>query len=189
MSRSNLRSKPHRAKAPPASPSGFLAPIPSDPDEYCRFEAAVLRAVSGRRLGNDQSPAQRRVQLQIWADHDAHRRQTNTMLMFWKACADGACRRAKSCNGDPHACFSRCRPHVPQEFKVLLRAAIRALGEGASKDEALQIARDALIRAEELAARDAQDETEAKDARAAAAVSPANAVMRRESPAPRARLL
>jgi len=57
------------------------------------------------------------------------RRDQCTRFGFWMVCADKRCRRAKSCEGDPEQCFDRWWPHVPEEMKVYIRAAISAMAE------------------------------------------------------------
>jgi hypothetical protein len=112
--------------------------IPADPDAYAKFEAAVLSVVPGRRHDPNQTPAQRRIQNRIWAEHDARRRWTNTVLLFWKVCGHAACARAKSCVGNQHDCLMAIWPHVDPEFKAWLRGFVPARANGASKEEALK---------------------------------------------------
>jgi hypothetical protein len=126
-----------------------LVQLPTSPEEFRKVEAAVLGLVRGRRYSGHETPAQRRVSLQTWADHDAYRRTTNTMFLFWTVCPESACRRAKSCVGQPHDCFLRWWPHVPEDFKFGVRMAIKALGEGASGAEAGQVLGEAMQRARE----------------------------------------
>ncbi len=40
--------------------------LPTDPQAYREFEAAVLGVVPGRKFSPDQMPAQRRAQLRMW---------------------------------------------------------------------------------------------------------------------------
>jgi hypothetical protein len=133
------------------------------PDKRAAYEAAILAVVPGRRFSASQTPAQRQVQLKIWAEHDAHRRRTNTMFMFWKACPGRACRCAKSCAGDPHACFARCWPQVPANFKASLRGTLAALSNGASLEDALRAGSEVAARHDELAKAEAQSDRDTAD--------------------------
>ena len=168
---------------------GPIVPMPTSPAEYKKFEAAILGVVPGRQYGEDQTPVHRRVQLQIWAQHDAHRRKCNTMFRFWKVCPDGACKRAKSCAGNPHACFFRWWPHVPQDFKISFRAIVKAMCAGASAKEAARAGHDAVARAHELDERFSQFDVMMKGESVAAKPAPTDIVARREPPLPRARFV
>ncbi len=67
--------------------------------------------------------------------YDEYRRTTCTLLLFWTVCGS-RCRRAKACMGDPHACFKRWWPHVPEEVKNWFRFSIKARQAGMTPAEA-----------------------------------------------------
>jgi hypothetical protein len=94
---------------------------------------------AARKRRVPQEPAQAQ------ARHDAEqtemRRVQCTLFQFWRGCALKRCRRARRCDGDPHACFERWWPLVPEVLKVQYRAAIVALGAGLSPHAAAQAAR------------------------------------------------
>jgi len=45
-------------------------------------------------------------------------REFNTMLRYWAACPNPACRRHRRCSGDVEMCHAIFWPVVPEEFKV-----------------------------------------------------------------------
>jgi hypothetical protein len=73
-----------------------------------------------------QTPAQRAIQLALWRDEDERRIALNNALGVWRGCGTVGCRRNRSCQGDPHACFARFWAALPDETKEEFRAAIRA---------------------------------------------------------------
>ncbi|MEW6449542.1 MAG: hypothetical protein AB1490_02735 [Pseudomonadota bacterium] len=90
----------------------------------------------------------------------AYRRKMNTGFLFWTVCSEGPCRRAKRCAGDGEACFQRWWPHVPEEFKQSIRAAIDGLRRGLSPEEAVNQVESKLAEWNEIDARMAQEEEE-----------------------------
>ena len=145
--------------------------VPTDPEAYRQFEAAVLGVVPGRGLARDMTTAQRHYQLRFWAGHDAHRRMTNTLFGFYDVCGHAVCRRAKSCAENPHACFLAIWPHVDPESKAWLRGFIPARANGASKEEALKQA-DASIAAHRSALEGQERWTARADRQAAEPAAP-----------------
>ena len=84
------------------------------------------------------------------AQHDAAqfemRRKQCILFQFWRVCRTRACARARQCAGDPHACFERWWPVMPEAFKVEYRALVTAFASGASKAEAGLAADSARVR-------------------------------------------
>ncbi len=64
----------------------------------------------------------------------AQRRQRCNMMLFWLACGTRACRRHRRCTGDPHACFERMWPQVPEDIKEFFRGCILAARETRSPE-------------------------------------------------------
>jgi hypothetical protein len=95
--------------------------------------------VRKRRAPQKPTPAQ--AQAQHAAEQTQMRRVQCTLFQFWRGCARKRCRRARRCDGDPHACFERWWPLMPEHLKVQYRAAIVALGAGMSPHAAAQTAR------------------------------------------------
>ena len=89
--------------------------------------------------------------------HEERRRIQCNRLRFWMVCAAKRCRRAKSCEGDPEQCFDRWWPHMPEEAKVYIRAAIRAMArKGMDKMQARQAAEAEVERWKETARANAE---------------------------------
>ncbi|CAN0433935.1 unnamed protein product, partial [Phaeothamnion confervicola] len=59
-----------------------------------------------------------------------------TWLQFWTVCPDRRCKRVQGCRGDIDVCRGRWWPHVPEEIKVWLQAALSARAKGASTPDA-----------------------------------------------------
>ena len=64
-----------------------------------------------------------------------HRRGVCTHFLFWTVCRP-RCQRAKSCMGDPKACFERWWPHVPADMKNWFRFSLKALDAGMTPQQA-----------------------------------------------------
>jgi hypothetical protein len=54
------------------------------------------------------------------------RRGLCSYLKFWKYCGHKKCLRARTCAGEGCDCFGRLWPIVPEELKVIIRAAAKA---------------------------------------------------------------
>jgi hypothetical protein len=74
-------------------------------------------------------------------------RKVHNLFSFWSVCREMQCRRARACSGDVPTCFERHWPHVPEHMKVWLRACVRARCDGASVEEAVDIAAAAEVQA------------------------------------------
>ena len=125
------------------------------------------------------------------ADDYEHRRALCTHFLFWTVCQP-RCQRAKSCMGDPKACFDRWWPHVPEEHKNWFRAAIMALKDGMTPQQACTHAEAEVARWREQervwAERDAQAES-APATSAPAEAAPAIERASRDRHGPRIRQL
>ena len=71
-------------------------------------------------------------------DRRGMQRWVNSFLYFWNVYEASACKRRRGCAGDPHACFERWWPVVPEAVKVEYRATIKAYAAGASAEEAVR---------------------------------------------------
>src|SRR5688572_8341572 len=61
-------------------------------------------------------------------------------LEFWQRCHIGACRRSRSCRGEPHACFGRHWRSVPDHVMAFVRARINASEQGLAPAAAVRTA-------------------------------------------------
>lgn len=118
-------------------------PTPEDRTDYWKQES---RAPGWSEL----KPKQRAFIVAQRRDNDAYRRHVCNVFGFWSVCSAKACRRARSCVGDPHACHERHSSEVPREMKVWLRAAVVALSQGRTPAEAVDVAYTELARFKEL---------------------------------------
>jgi hypothetical protein len=77
----------------------------------------------------------------------------NNAMMFWRACPNKRCRRARSCVGDAAQCHAIFWPVVPPELKVWWRAICDAKVAGRSFSQARRKANAALAEWRIVAAR------------------------------------
>jgi hypothetical protein len=66
-------------------------------------------------------------------DQTATRRYFCSFLKFYIACGHVKCRRARACVCDANECFLRLWPVVPEDLKIYIRAAIKAIDAGLSQ--------------------------------------------------------
>jgi hypothetical protein len=103
-------------------------------------------------------------------------RRCNDAFMFFRVCRNGACRRANTCRGEPHGCSERHWNMFSEGQKVWFRAAIRALLDGQSVQQAKATAN---------AAEASYEEGEARRIAAERAIQMAAEPVPREPPMPR----
>ena len=140
-----------------------------------RSRNSKSRNSKGKNPG-EETAKQREWQTKHQAEDTAMMRALCKMLKFWRACAQKLCRRTHACSGDPHACFARWWPPIPEDEKVWFRAMIKARVAGLGPREIVkaadaEVARyaDLLARHIERRAQYEQPQTGAKSAPIAAA--------------------
>ena len=79
---------------------------------------------SSRTAGT--TPAKRQWQTEFDRAAAAVQREYCDLFKFWRGCDRKACRKAKSCSGDAHACLRRGKDQVPYETRARAQAAILA---------------------------------------------------------------
>lgn len=57
-------------------------------------------------------------------------REMCSALQFFRWCGGKACRRARACTGDAHACFAHFWPLIAEDVKAEIRESIVARSEG-----------------------------------------------------------
>ena len=67
--------------------------------------------------------------------HDPALRITSNLLCLWGLWASAACRRAKSCKGNPGDCVTRYSPLVPEDARYGVLAIAAAANDGISDDD------------------------------------------------------
>jgi hypothetical protein len=87
-----------------------------------------------------QTPEQRAAHDAMLRRKEARARLVCNKLKFWMMCPIAACRRRRTCTGDPEACFKQHWAVVPEDQKTWLRAGIKARMAGHSPEEAARIA-------------------------------------------------
>jgi hypothetical protein len=107
-------------------------------------------------------------------------RRCNDAFMFFRVCRNGACRRARTCRGEPHGCPERHWNMFSEAQKVWFRAAIWARLDGQSAQQA---------KATADAAEASYRESEARRIAAERAMQMAAEPPPREPPMPRIRVL
>jgi hypothetical protein len=91
----------------------------------------------------ERHAAANRAAAKRYAERLAARRRMFSFFGMWRVCPDKRCIRAKACSGDIHACTTeRWRVVVPPEFKALLFKTVYLMNRGASRQEALRLARE-----------------------------------------------
>ena len=68
-------------------------------------------------------------------------RAASDMLYLHGLCGRRACRRARSCRGEPRACLSRYAPLVPEDAREGAQAMVAGRQQGFSFDELMDDAR------------------------------------------------
>jgi hypothetical protein len=84
-----------------------------------------------------QTPEQRAFSERQAKQDDARMRSHCNLVGFWEICGRPACRRNRSCSGEPHQCFERHWAIVPEDEKEWMRGAIMAKFKGAATTEEL----------------------------------------------------
>jgi len=67
------------------------------------------------------------VRQRAWAD----------FLYLWRLCEGAACRRARRCKGNPHACFPRYAPLLPGEVQDYYSSLLQSREDGLSFEDAM----------------------------------------------------
>lgn len=128
---------------------------------------------------NTARTQQRCADRQAASDMEGQRR-CNDVFMFFRHCDNTACRRKRSCAGEPRGCFERHWHRFSKAEKVWLRAGVQARQNGQNVQQAMATANAEVARWRESEARYAQ-RTVQTPARETAAPTPA--------PMPRIRML
>ena len=134
------------------------APIDLSDSEIIQAAYAALHA---RKMlpAAEVEARQERYQALITRRDEARRRRFNNIFLFWVACEDGACKRNARCAGDPHACFQRWWPWVPERRKAYYRAYVHACAEDSTHEQAHQQAEaEVQRRADDIARLEAEQD-------------------------------
>jgi len=131
-----------------------------------------------------KAEAQAQFQARITRRYEQQRRFVNNIFLFWVACEDGACKRIEACAGNPHECFMRWWPWVPERHKAHYRAYVRARADGSSHQDAHRYAEAEVKRlAEHIAGVEAEQEARFQAALAAERAQAGDAVAPAAQPA------
>jgi hypothetical protein len=80
------------------------------------------------------------------ASSEDEQRQCNDVFLFFRVCDNAACRRNRSCSGEPAGCFERHWSRFSEAQKVWLRAGLEARQQGQSVAEANATAEAEVLR-------------------------------------------
>ena len=163
--------------------------------DISREETAAARRARRKRAKMKRKPAQPRTRHDVTASRPTmHPRVFAAMYFsFHRFCAVKTCRRTHRCTGGINPpCFYAFRWHVSEREKMIFRATIKALSEGAGGARAIAAGEAEGERYDALEAKEAADAAEraAREAGAAApASSPLTVVTGAPPSAPRMRSL
>lgn len=105
-----------------------------------RAARAIPHNPNPRQATMTRNLAPQEIQQHGEAPRDSAIRKLCTHFEIWMICPQSRCRRGRACGGDPHDCFKRWWPHLPEDEKALLRLSIKARCSGLSPDEAYRAA-------------------------------------------------